>query len=186
MATTQRTQYGHLRDTQRSKIYRAEHVLGPHTLGNRYKTVTDCHEFMMSVIERKTFQDWFPRAASTLSVGLEVRPGRGARHAFASSPFAVTLPRWARNEPVMIHELCHLVVHHEFPHKEIALHGWQFSQTYLKIVGDVLGPNAHRKLKASFEENRVKFTSPRKKLPVAENQRQVLRERSVATRSATH
>ena len=177
MATTQHTQHGYLRDTQRSKIYKAEHVLGPHTLGNQYETVTDCHKFIMSVMERRTFQRWFPSAAPTLCRGLEVRPGRGARHAFASSPFAITLPRWARNEPVMIHELCHLVVHHEFPRKEIAWHGWQFCQTYLKIVGDVLGPEAHRTLTASFKENRVKFASPRQKRPMTEEQRQVLRDR---------
>ena len=95
----------------------------------------------------------------------------------------VTVPT-PRNEPVMIHELCHLVVEYEFPRREVAWHGWQFCQTYLKIVGSVLGPETRDTLKASFKEEGVRFTPPRKKREMTEAGKQVLRDRLVVARAA--
>ena len=185
MTTTQHTKYGYLRDSQRRKVYRAENrALNHHSLGQQYETVSDCHEYLMGIIERKTFKRWFPKAARTLVWRLEVRPGYGARRAFAMGRWGITLPRWGRNEPVMIHELCHLVVDYEFPRHEVAWHGWQFCQTYLKIVGNVMGPEAAARLKAEFKAEGVRFTPPRKKREMTEADKQVLRDRLVVARAA--
>ena len=185
MTTTQHTKYGYLRDSQRHKVYRAEdRALKHHSLGQRYQTTADCYEFIMGIIERKTFKRWFPKAARTLIWRLEIRPGRGARRAFAMGRWGITLPRWGRNEPVMIHELCHLVVDYEFPRHEVAWHGWQFCQTYLKIVGNVMGPEAAARLKAEFKAEGVRFTPPRKKREMTEADKQVLRDRLVVARAA--
>jgi predicted SprT family Zn-dependent metalloprotease len=99
---------------------------------------------------------------------------------------SITLPLWARNEPVMIHELCHLIVQHDYRCKgpKPAWHGWEFCQTYLKVVGNVMGPEARDALKASFKEEKVRFTPPRKKRELTEEQKQILRARMAVARAA--
>jgi len=205
--------FGRVRDSQRSKVYAAEKVLGHHTLGTQYTTVDDCYDYLMSVINRKTFQRWFPSTFQALQPhtgmvlnifgtgrdgivhvdrGLKIRPGQGARNAFASfdDGETITLPLWARNEPVMLHELCHLIVRHDYRPRygsgspKPAAHGWEFCHVYLKVVGNVMGPEARELLKASLKEHRVKFNKPRKKRVYTEDELQILRARMAVARAA--
>ena len=83
-------------------------------------------------------------------------------------------------------QLCHLIVQHDYRCKgpKPAWHGWEFCQTYLKVVGNVMGPEARDALKASFKEEKVRFTPPRKKRELTEEQKQILRARMAVARAA--
>lgn len=190
---------GSLHDSQRKKVYRAEDVVfkffanGGKQVGGtgvvnkhtqEFETIGDCKDWLMPIIDRKTFQRWYPRSAPYLWTNLVIRPGHGARRAFASGRGTITLPRWARNRAVMLHELSHLVVSLEYRRSECAFHGWQFCQVYLNLVRSVMGQDIHDALKAQFKKDRVKFTPPRAKRKMTEEQKQVLRDRLVVARAA--
>jgi len=207
-----RNKSGRLRDNQRQKVYRAERFAfkEDETILAQWddctyegRTVQECEDWIMAVIRRKTFQRWFPRAHSALvhhdgflmpfdgspwipkQYGLRIADGRGCRRATASyDGQTITLPRWARVEYVMLHELSHLVVHHEFKRREVASHGWQFCMVYLKLVKNVLGPETHDRLKQSFKTLRVKYTKPRAKRQYTDEEREVMRARMAAVRAA--
>jgi len=86
----------------------------------------------------------------------------------------------------MLHELSHLVVSLEHPRSECAFHGWQFCQVYLNLVRNVLGPEAHDRLKGCFKEFRVKYTKPRAKRQYTDEEREAMRVRMAAMRAARH
>ena len=208
-----RNKSGRLRDNQRQKVYNAERAAFKEDKtilaqwdGSTYlgRTAQECEDWIMAVIHRKTFQRWFPSAHSALvhhdgylapfdgspwirkRFGLRVADGRGCKRATASyrDGETITLPRWARIEYVMLHELSHLVVHYEFKRREVAGHGWQFCMVYLKLVKNVMGPEAHDKLKESFKEFRVKYTKPRAKRQYTDEEREAMRARMAAVRAA--
>lgn len=183
---------GSLHDSQKSKVYGSENAafkMFPEDgvslkFLQEFKTVEDCMNWVVPIVERKTFQRWYPRSGPYLLANLEIRPGFGARRAFASGRATMTLPLWARNRAVILHELSHLVVGLEYRRSECAFHGWQFCQVYLNLVRAVMGQEIHDALKAEFKKNRVKFGPPRKKRAMTEEQKQVLRDRLVVARAA--
>jgi hypothetical protein len=57
---------------------------------------------------------------------------------------------------------------------------------YLKLVKNVLGPEAHDRLKGCFKEFRVKYTKPRAKRQYTDEEREAMRVRMAAMRAARH
>ena len=87
------------------------------------------------------------------------------------------MPRWARKEWVILHELAHVIHWRQHGGRYEAGHGWQFCDIYLQLIRYQLGPDAHAALRDAFKANRVKYTKPRKRRQLTEAQRQELRER---------
>jgi putative metallohydrolase (TIGR04338 family) len=151
-----------VRDTQRSKVYRAEAVM------DKFKkplpSVEDVEKYIANIMAMKRVRAAFPRARwwGRVSVG----DGRGRRVACGGAN-GIKLPLWARNSWIVVHELSHTITIRELAGTGPAAHGWQFCSVYLKLVMWTHGREAHDALKASFKAARVKIRPPRKGKPLS-------------------
>lgn len=143
------------RDNQRAKVYAAEKVLD--TLPRacrRHETVEACRQRVSTILSSrcvtKLRDDFGQHPIGLVRVG----DGRG-RSSAASFGGEIRLPKWARKEWVILHELAHEVA----PRR--VRHGWPFAFTYLKLVSRFLGKDAHDALRASFKKHRVRYRPKR-------------------------
>jgi putative metallohydrolase (TIGR04338 family) len=177
-----------MRDSQRKRVYTAERAAFPdcsETSDPTLPTVEDIERYVKKVWGSKRVQAAFPRSTLHYSRVPEVADGRGCRRAIAYGTYQITIPKWARREWVVLHELAHIIVERErlHPKNEIADHGWHFCEVYLKLVLYMMGREAHDALKASFKKHKVKFTQPRERKPISDEQRAVLAARLAAARA---
>jgi putative metallohydrolase (TIGR04338 family) len=177
-----------MRDSQRKRVYTAESLAfltSPKTGEPTLPTVDDVDRYVKKVWHSKRVQAAFPRATRTYYGAPTVLDGRGCRKASAISTHTIKMPRWSRREWVVLHELAHIIVEREYLElrKETAPHGWLFCETYLKLVLYMLGREAHDALKASFKAHKVKFTKPRERKPITDEQRAALIARLAAARA---
>lgn len=152
-----------IRDTQRSKLYKAEEVLeGPHT--KVFRDLQDITAFVEKVVKSKRFRglsNW------KRSVTLRVESGAGRRSAaFKDGHLDVvrlTLPVFARKDWIILHELSHYLVYvdEKLNGREAAIHGREFCNYYLKLVSYFLGREEADKLKESFRKNKVRYLPKR-------------------------
>ena len=111
------------RDAQRAAVYRAEDRIG---WGRPLPKLTDVQKFIDHVLESA---NW---AAPGVPRIIVARDGRGRRHACSQQSWfggEVRLPKWARHELIVLHELAHTRV----PSSEPA-HGPGFVAEYLRLV----------------------------------------------------
>lgn len=173
-----------MRDTQRSKVYRAEREAFGNNFdkfGSRIEDICDIHTYITKGIAvRATIKR---RYANANIEKILIRPGIGARMA-RGGEIGLTLPKWARCEPVILHELAHTITIRTL--RDIAWHGREFCEVYLNLVHFVLGQEASEALKQAFKANNVKYRkpSPRKQRILTEDQRQELRDRMAKARAA--
>ncbi len=167
-----------VRDSQRSKVYKAEKVLLP--LAAPLREVKDVECFIKKQMARKAITRRYPSATRAT----EVKDGRGRRHACAFGGYAISLPIWARNEAIVIHEMAHIVTNRHYGERGLASHGWQFCAVFLDLVRFIMGNEAHDALKVSFKANKVRFTKPRTRKPLSPERRAALAERLAAARAA--
>lgn len=148
------------RDSQRSKVYRAEAVLSKHC--TPLKELHHIEAFVEKVRSSARVQDHFPHLTED---PVRVKAARGGR----STAFyrGISISQWHRNDWVVLHELAHIQVQRQHGHWKVAGHGREYCAVYLKLVLWFIGREAHDELKASFKEHRVKFTPPRKLSPEA-------------------
>lgn len=171
------------RDTQRQKVYDAENKV---TVGTKFETLEECEVFLAKVCQSKYLvkkYGWMGRNKLTekserrIPLPRLIR-GRAGTRAWASSLNTITLPEWCWNERIILHELAHLL------NSSVRMHDWKFCEIYLDLVRHIMGKETHDALKASFKTGRVKFTKPRAKRELTEEQKQVLRERLTKAREA--
>ena len=156
-----------VRDTQRSKLYRAEAVL--HKWKSPLPSVKDVEQFADKVFGSKRVRAAFPQAVHNWTPP-EVKDGRGTRIARGGT-FHISIPLWARNEVIVLHELAHTITRRMYP-INIAGHGWQYCATYLKLILYMIGREAHDALKAEMKKTRVRFRPPRKSVPLSPERRE--------------
>lgn len=115
-----------LRDTQRARVYTWESLAVP-TIELPYLDLrTDIHE----IVERIGQLYGIPRT-------INVRDGRGCPSAlFQPGPYAISLPRWARTMPVVLHEAAHWVTWwlHRGDRSKFAPHGREFVAVYMYLL----------------------------------------------------
>ena len=173
------------RDSQRSKVYAAENeafrAYSPKNSEPTLPRVKDCERFVKKVFASKRVKAAFPRATREIWGVPRIEDGRGCRAARGGYSFLV-LPRWARRDWVVLHEIAHTITGREVG--DVPAHGWQYCTVYLRLVLYVLGREHHDALKASFKKHRVRFTEPRKRKPLTAEQRAVLAERLATARAA--
>jgi len=152
------------RDSQRSKVYRAETPLP----GRRFTTVDECAMYRDHVVGSLWWSMQFPDL--DLEHAPRIRPGQGARSAFFrledDGEPTITLPRRYRTAGVILHELAHWALHRR---PDIALHGPEFARVLLELTAQFGGDERAAKLHASYAEHKVKVSRdfPASALPSA-------------------
>lgn len=143
-------------DSQRQKLYDAQ-KWAPE--GQRFQAVSDMQCYVDDMIGRP----WWKRRFSLSQV--RVKDGRGRRRAGARSYITsgngqvsllanpqVKMPRHARYERCLIHEVVHCLVLP--PH---AAHGRLYAKAYLELVRWRMGGDAYEKLLKGYREENVKY-----------------------------
>lgn len=168
------------RDTQRARVYKSDRALI--AVAKPLPAVKDVERYTKRLLHMKRVREAFPKSARYILP--KVGDGRGRSHACGWES-GIKIPLWARNEAVVIHELAHVVALREYGrYGDAAYHGWQFCSVYLKLTLYGMGREAHDVLKAAFKANRVRYTAPRAKRQLTDEQRQALADRLALGRLA--
>ena len=157
------------RDAQRARVYKADAALKPFDRRD-LSTVFRMEKYVDLVWADDRVQAAFPEALRYKPP--QVRDGRGRRHA-AATERKVMMPRWARCESTLIHELAH-VIHRRTYGPLPAGHGWQYCEVYLKLAQIMMGHPAAHALTAAFRKHRVRYRGPRKVAPLTPERRAAL------------
>jgi putative metallohydrolase (TIGR04338 family) len=147
------------RDSQRSKVYKAEGLCPD---GKRYESMKECQKFYDRILKSHWWRNYsiphlnIKRTTATRWQHVQLHDGRRRRIACASANH-IWLPRWARHESTMLHELAHVI------QTQMPWHGRQFARIYLDLVKRWHSDKtAYDKLKNSFRKHRVKFCREKK------------------------
>lgn len=135
---------GRPRDSQRARLYRAE---GEVHAGRRLPTV----ERMQACVDALAAADWFLARWGERS--FEVRPGFGHRRATADRDGVLQMPRWARSELVLLHEVAHCLTP-----VTCAPHGPEYAGVLLALARRGMGPATAQSLEDAFARQRVRWT----------------------------
>jgi putative metallohydrolase (TIGR04338 family) len=167
-----------MRDNQRQKVYDSEHAIDH---GASFTTVAECQAYVDRVLARKRLQRKYPR----LPKKIVVRPGFGRIIACAETldgQRVIKLPLWSRTELTILHEISHHVA--ESSDGIRWAHNWKFAAIHLSLVREMMGVDAERALRDQYRARRVRYTEPRAKRPLTEEQRSAAADRLAAAREA--
>jgi hypothetical protein len=190
------------RDSQRSKLYRAEQAaLGNNTYQGPNMDLASCQVLVNRVIGSA----WWKRRYGLWPM-VQVEDGRGSPRARVNSyhrrpspeqahPMteSMRLPVRYRRRWVILHELAHVahcvvqrrdrVYVDDYTQPVVQVgdspHGWQFARIYLELVRWNMGREAHDALREQFRVHRVKYKPPRQLSPKV---RERARQRMLALR----
>ena len=132
------------RDSQRARLYRAE---GEVDGGRRLPTV----ERMQAYVDALCAADWFLSRWGTQTI--EVRPGYGHRRATADERGVLQMPKWARTELVLLHEVAHCLTP-----RSCAAHGPEYAGVLLALARRRMGPATAQRVEDAFAGQRVRWT----------------------------
>ncbi len=132
------------RDSQRARLYRAEGQVGA---GRRLPTV----ERMQAWVDAMAATDWF--LARWGARTFDVRPGYGHRRATADQNGVLQMPKWARTELVLVHEVSHCLTP-----ATCASHGPEYAGVLLTVARRAMGPGTAQLLEDAFARERVRWT----------------------------
>lgn len=141
------------RDFQRKKVYVSEKVL---ISGSRkFKTVKEMQDYIDSCVLHRDLKG--------LDLEIQVRDGRGRRSACwkglgGKGVGIISMPVFARNEAVLLHELAHGVNSTNKDIYDYSIHGKEFCAIFLKLVRLFMRESAHNILVNSFKEHGVLFS----------------------------
>ena len=137
-----------IRDTQRQKVYRAEReaLWGTRT---SFKDLKEVNAYICHVINSHY---WKKRQGSPY---IDVRDGRGRSSACAFDKQTIALPKWARKDVIILHELAHTLVN--FSYHRVAPHGREFAKEYLGLIKRFIGKESYSLLKESYKKNHVHY-----------------------------
>jgi putative metallohydrolase (TIGR04338 family) len=147
------------RDSQRSRVYRAETPLG----GRHLPTLPDCAAYLDEVVGSLWWLARFPER--DLFRVPRLRPGHGARQAFyreePDGP-TITLPRRYRTTAVVLHELVHWALADAV---DLPNHGRTFTRILLDATAEFLGSAKRERLAAGYAEHKVHIARPPRRGP---------------------
>lgn len=142
------------RDSQRSRVYRAETPVS----GRRLPTLDDCAAFVDEVVGSLWWAARFPEHG--LGDVPRLRPGQGARQAFyredPGQP-TITLPRRYRTSGVVLHELAHWAMSHAH---DLPVHGRTFTRLLLDATLEFGGAGRAERLETGYAEHKVHVGRP--------------------------
>lgn len=132
------------RDSQRSKVISATHALPP---GKHIRTVPEIKGYVEKSITSRWFRNRWPWLKE-----IKIKDGRGRCNAGAGwnwhDNHFITLPRWARYERYLLHEIAHVVT----PRRHAA-HGPKFMKNFIALLEWKMKINP----RPVFREYRVKW-----------------------------
>jgi putative metallohydrolase (TIGR04338 family) len=139
------------RDSQRKRLYEAEHPLPSSPLPG----LDACAAFAQRVVGTLWWHARFPD--HTLDLVPRLRPGHGARQAFYREDDdgpTITLPRRYRTKGVVLHELAHWAMsgQRDLPH-----HGRTFARLLLDATLEFAGPARAAVLAEAYGAQRVQL-----------------------------
>jgi putative metallohydrolase (TIGR04338 family) len=140
------------RDQQRIKVFRAERATSQ---GQEFETIHEARRY----VKKLTNSAWFKRRQYFKS-DIEVLDGRGTRNAMAYGMSKINIPRWARHERTILHELAHILLACNLSVE--APHGREFCRAMLALVKHQMGKDAYDTLKASYKANKVRYVRTKK------------------------
>jgi putative metallohydrolase (TIGR04338 family) len=149
------------RDSQRSKVYKAELYKLDEYRAPILETVAKIDAWVNGKILRSS---WLRKNFPLAPEQLEIHPGFSRRKA-SGSIHGLWLPMWARSKLVILHEVSHSIVSSEHSRQSASGHGWQFTSTFLKLVKHFIGNAAHDQLKENYKKLGVKYKAPKKLSP---------------------
>lgn len=144
-------------DYQRKKVYDAENEAFGGEFNwkiGKFDTLGECEIFAKKIVE----SDYWKSQKGWKKIKLKC--GRGCRNAFyRPSDRTVTLPKWARNEHVIIHEFAHYLTHYltHRTHEDGSAHGSFFAGHYLMLVDELLGSDHSMALMEHYEKQGVRY-----------------------------
>lgn len=161
-----------MRDSQRSKVYQAER-LAWEGIEVMYPEVKDVEDYLCRIFRSSWLRKKYPEVKSfQVGDGRARRSGGGLGH---HGKCYVYLPRHARTDWVILHELAHGIAMNIYG-REIAAHGREYCQIYLSLVRRWIGVEAERSLKANFKLCRVKYVRLVKKESCTDCESEKVRE----------
>lgn len=140
-----------MRDSQKSKVYRAEGLVKKPDANERLETVEEIQAWINSITRKRWWRTYRLPSAEKAShrkysipyKSIEVRDGRARRN--ASGGFGVIkMPRWSRTKLIILHEVAHAI------QTERPSHGRQFARIYLDLVSRFIGVEAATQLKGAY------------------------------------
>ena len=114
--------------------------------GRRLPTV----QRMQAYVDGLAAADWF--AARWADRSFEVRPGFGHRRATADENGVLQMPKWARSELVMLHEVAHCLTPVAF-----AAHGPEYAGVLLALARRAMSPATAQSVEDAFARQRVRW-----------------------------
>jgi putative metallohydrolase (TIGR04338 family) len=139
------------RDSQRARLYRAENEVDA---GRALSTVAVMQAYVDGVAATAWFTDrWGSRS-------FDVRPGYGHKRATATQEGVLQMPRWARREMTILHEVAHCLTPVSF-----AAHGHEYAGVLLALVRRAMGLGPAQALEDAFERHRVRWSTAALLLP---------------------
>lgn len=115
------------RDFQRERVYAWEQAVTlPQHRGQNFRTIEECQEWLDPVWLKERGRYGRARVPSP---AIE-RPHWGQRRALAHPDHRITLPVWARNEWVILHEAAHRLT----PRRQDVSHGGRFVGVLIGLV----------------------------------------------------
>jgi putative metallohydrolase (TIGR04338 family) len=130
-------------------VYSAEEWLKPTTFGVKYKTLEEVDSWLTTVFDDSWFEGRFREACDLY--GFTLHDGRGSRCATGDYKYGfchLTLPRFARNQLIVLHELSHALAIASGNHDG---HKRGFCRIYLSLVGNFLGHAASADLRLNLK-----------------------------------
>ena len=115
--------------------------------GRRLPTV----ERMQAWVDALVATDWFVARWGTRC--FEVRPGFGHRRATADQNGVLQMPKWARSELVLLHEVAHCLTP-----VTLASHGPEYAGILLALARRGMGLGTAQLLEDAFDRERVRWT----------------------------
>lgn len=162
-----------VRDYQRSKVYKAERefikdlddytgCLRDTVFEKSFDSVDDISKYVDDIVD----SDWFKRCYC-FRRAVTIKDGRGrSRPAGSFSSYTMWMPRWARSEVIVLHELAHIMYTHtlslaiefretNYKENKESAHGREFVKRFIWLVGHVMGSDAAQQLSVRMLRNRV-------------------------------
>ena len=106
---------------------------------------------MQSYVDALVGAAWF--VARWGSRAFDVRPGFGHRRATADQHGVLQMPKWARTELVLLHEVAHCLAP-----ATAAAHGPEYAGVLLVVTRRAMGPATAQSLEDAFTRHRVRWT----------------------------
>lgn len=112
-------------------------------------TLKECQKFVDKVLARSFVKNNYPWNHGQIIVH-DGRRRRAAGATWRNGSYAILLPKWARNEFVILHEIAHHLSN------SVKGHDYIFADCLLNLVRNVMGKDDALKLQAAFHFKGVK------------------------------